>query len=187
MKFKNVVLGALMLVCGPAMAATIDFDTYSPGYLTNGTVINGVEFTTVSSPGMSLLYGSGDVRLFVFGQPQNGGGILRLDFVDGPVANVWAFIENADQHPVVIDAFDENDNLLEVSPETVNGQGLLWIGRALSDIAYVEIHDHGFDFFVDDIGYEVAPVPLPASAWLLLTGLVMLTGVKRRSALMKKK
>ena len=193
MKLRHILCFALALTASSTMAATIDFEDQSLGVLFDGTTIEGAVFDT-NSPGfgMSLLQGfvnpdgSFDTRLSVWGTPTGHGGVLRLDFVGGPISQISAHISDVNHTPVVIDAFDASGVLIGRSP-AIASEGLTSLSFASAIIDHVTIHDNGFDFFVDDISFsrDIAPVPLPASAWLLLTGLVMLAGVKRKSALVK--
>ncbi|MEM7365251.1 MAG: VPLPA-CTERM sorting domain-containing protein [Pseudomonadota bacterium] len=196
MKFCSVILGLSVMVSGHATAATIDFESEILGPLANGTVIDAdagpgidrVELNTVEGVfGMSILHGiGGSNKLNVWGIPTGHGGVLRLDFLDGPISQISAFISDVDHTPVVIDAFDVSGGMIGTS-NAITTEGVAMLSFASTKIAFVTIHDHGFDFFVDDITFsrDVAPVPIPASAWLLLTGLAMLAGVKRKTAFSK--
>ncbi len=182
-----LVLLALMSPL-PATAIVIveDFES-APGPLFDGTVLSGMEFNTGDSTLSVVSDLSGNNALNVFGAPAPGGGVLRLDFLGGPVAGVSVDVTDA-TFPVVIEAYDIGDTLLGES----NTGGVasspvyesLSISLAAADIAYVIIHDSGYDYFLDNITYhdtpELASVPEPTGLALMGIGLAGIALTRRR-------
>ncbi len=171
-----------------AVPITEDFET-APAFVFDGTELSGMRFTTLNALLSLVVNNGGNHELLVAGPGTPGSGQLQLDFLGGPVASVSAIISNAENDaPVVIDAYDADDNLLETSDSGGNpGPDTLFISRAIADIEYVRIHDSGNDFEVDNITYNFLPsldpslVPEPGSVVLFFLGVAGMLTLRNRS------
>jgi len=177
--FTGLLLGARAATATNSVTDVSDPSTYScvqPGFLTfedlmDGTglasgTITGVEFTT---PMFTWLVGDFDTGLYngkypsggytsqgthwTWIGPDQGSGDIR--FVYGP-ASVFSLLVSANSGNVHIDAYDDQDNLLEsAGPSSINyntgHMDELKIVRPTADIAYVRVSDTNNFFVVDSI------------------------------------
>lgn len=100
---------------------------------------------------------------------------LRLMF-NKPVTVSNLFLRGSD-HPPANGSISINGGLYTVAAGDLTGGplALLDVASSLWDFTYV-----GTEFYVASI--DVAPVPLPAAAWLLLAGVASIAGLKWRRA-----
>jgi hypothetical protein len=167
-----------------AASVTIDFESFSaPESISAGTDLGGVSFnenlsvrriTTGDFPPFITNYA---VRLEPFGGSVSGTFTAEtVDFI-----SVLAGDTGGDTDTVQLDAFDINGNLVSSDNFTATaGQILSVSGAGITSFALVNV-EGGFVF--DNFTFnteKIAPIPIPAAAWLLTSGLLGLVGVARR-------
>ena len=115
----------------------------------------------------------------------SGGGGYIFDFVDNPVRAVGMFMNYAPSSTQTsIVAFDTNFNILEsyvissvapiVTGSSYNEGGFRGISRPTNEIRAFGVS--GLNLVTDDLRF-VSSVPLPATIWLLGSGLLGLVGI----------
>lgn len=122
---------------------------------------------------------------------ESAGGGYFVDFVDGPVNAVGAFMNYAvpNNSNISIGVFSVDHVLLESyeiqgnapisTSNTYNAGAFRGIIRPTNDIHAIAFS--GKYLYVDDLQFSrVSPVPIPPAVWLFGSGIVGLIGIKRR-------
>ncbi|MCP4632960.1 MAG: PEP-CTERM sorting domain-containing protein [candidate division Zixibacteria bacterium] len=193
MKKTLLTLLAVLFLATTSHALTIvDFeglpdDYYYHGGNTNlGSYYSGVTFGSDATILDRNIYGyndsgypphSGDAVLGTISEP-----VIRVDFDDATNhAEMWYTIYDTD---IYLEAFDADDNMIAqaIGGDNYESNSFLEVNSAGFDIAYVEIHDSGDYFTIDDFGWEETtndPIPEPTTILLLASGLLGLGGISR--------
>ena len=158
--------------CPDPTLAFLDFEDLPDGTNLSSGAFKGVQFTTTG--GFTWLVGDFATGRYAGKYPllddpdgaytskgthwawlgrQQGTG--RIDFVNGK-ASEFSLLVSANDSPVSLDAYDENDNLLATAGPTSSDFNTghmdeLRITRDTADIAYVIVHDTGNLFLIDAI------------------------------------
>ena len=117
-------------------------------------------------------------------------GVQYYQFNDGLVSGVGAFMNYTPgvSSNIFIRVLGEDLSMLEQynittvapisTPGGTNDGGFRGIQRSTADIAGFSVE--GSYFYIEDVTFTRAPVPIPSAAWLLGSGLVGLIGIKRK-------
>jgi len=172
--------GALAsLVSLSAAASTITFDSASPGdtsHMEAGfrldpvRIVNGNCDATSGAPCLAVNINEQTVLTRV------GGGLFTLDsFWFDLLGNGGELSVAADNGPA--QTFDSDTPGFGRDGVVVNVAALF---MNVSSITFSSTSSNPGNIRIDDLG--VSPVPLPAAAWLFLSGLIALFGFKKRAA-----
>ncbi|MEM7365252.1 MAG: VPLPA-CTERM sorting domain-containing protein [Pseudomonadota bacterium] len=191
LKTRVLMFTALIMGSFGVSAATVtgseDFTGLAGTLVEVGSPLDLGDFEiSVPGPGPSAINTTyGTDSLTVGGFPAPGAGVVRLDF-DFAISTISMLVLQSSS-PNPINLFAVSDNELETFASTVStggaieGEMLMLDLTGLShDVTTFLVQDSGYRFVIDDIVYTYEnPVPLPATAWLLITGLSMLGVFKR--------
>lgn len=193
--FKHLLLAAgLALVAGGASAATVDFE----GFANNSRIAAGTDVGGGLSFDRDIVIRNGGFlinapattgQVAVAPSPVNAQGDDVIGFFATAVSNlrIGAGDVGFDTDVITLTAFDRfggivgSDMFSGQSAQflTVAGSGIVRFVLDIDDIAGGQVDQNGSAAF-DNISFDVAAVPLPASLPLVLIGLGALGFVKRR-------
>lgn len=184
MKIIRDIGFAAVIAIGTATAATaatvVDFDdlvgsgTVADGY---GGIVWGGEWLYYDSPQNPYTPHSGATRIYTAGNAPSGSFSFANDVSFG-----GAWVSGVDAFVVSFSMF-LNNVLVAVSSDlnpTASPTFLSSGYNGLVDRVVFNTNTGNGFYVVDDVTYSPAAVPVPAAAWLMVTGLGALAAVRRR-------
>ncbi|MCP4632958.1 MAG: PEP-CTERM sorting domain-containing protein [candidate division Zixibacteria bacterium] len=197
MKKVLLALIAIMLMATTSHALTVvDFEGlpddfyYMGGSQNLGDYYEGITFGQEATILDRNIYGyndsgypphSGDAVLFSVSTP-----LIRVDFDDATNhVEMWYTINYTE---IQLQAFNADGDLIAeaTGDDNYTSNDFIEVNTAGFDISYVEIHDSGNYFTIDDFGWEETtgggggdPIPEPTTILLLASGLLGMGGISR--------
>ena len=197
---STLAILALCVMCTPANAATVTLDFDNLRSDISGLDLGGVAITSGTNDVSVGFSGVGSFALFsldsIYGTA-TGDKLFRADFFVPGVSSVsiemgdgrlYDPVEDLDD--LILRAYDRNDRLIAATLASIESTFDIFLALRVTapNISYVRfggIDTNGFNtVFADNLsftyGSDIAPVPLPATAFLLTTALGLLALARRR-------